>query len=123
MRNRHSDLWIPCTDALPLSHKVQLCSSYVPEIVLKRLCIYRKFFVLVTEGLVSIKGFSQPSVAHLSKKNFTKQTILEHLLSLVTVLSKKIMCYSWFASYSSFMKFLSCHPFHSSYVTETNIPS
>ena len=68
MRNRHSDLWIPCTDALPLSHKVQLCSSYVPEIVLKRLCIYRKSFVLVTEGLVSIKGFSQPSVAHLSKK-------------------------------------------------------
>ena len=31
MRNQTLDLWIPCTDALPLSHKVQLCSSYVPE--------------------------------------------------------------------------------------------
>ena len=79
MRNQTLDLWIPCTDALPLSHKVQLCSSYVPEIVLKRLCIYRKFFVLVTEGLVSIKGLiSQLSVGHLSKKNFTKQTISEN---------------------------------------------
>ena len=35
--------------------------------------------MLVTEGLVSIKGLiSQLSVTHLPKKNFTKQTILEY---------------------------------------------
>ena len=36
----------------------------------------------------------------------------------MTVLSKKIMCYSWFVSYSSFIKVLLCLPLHSSYMSQ-----